>query len=82
MTSSVNPSAYADFPSRHIGIRAESRAKMLAELGYASLDDLIAAAVPGGIRTPTGLRLPRWPLKSRPLPNYVSLQGETRSASR
>ena len=31
---------------------------MLAEVGYASLDDLIDAAVPAGIRSTSGLNLP------------------------
>jgi hypothetical protein len=40
ITSPVPSSAYAEFAARHIGIDSESRAKMLAELGYAtSLDD-------------------------------------------
>ncbi|WP_028659151.1 aminomethyl-transferring glycine dehydrogenase [Nocardioides insulae] len=46
------------FSDRHIGLDADSRAKVLAELGHESLDALIDAAVPSGIRTPTGLRLP------------------------
>jgi len=47
-----------EFVARHIGIAADDQAKMLAELGYASLDELIDAAVPDGIRTPSALDLP------------------------
>ncbi len=57
MTSTI-PSSSGAFTRRHIGIAEQDRAKMLAELGYSSLDDLIDAADPCGIRTPTGLRLP------------------------
>ena len=46
------------FVGRHIGIDAESRAKMLAEIGFPDLDSLIDTAVPGKIRTTSGLRLP------------------------
>jgi glycine dehydrogenase len=38
------------FVRRHIGIRAEDEARMLSEVGYASIDDLIDAAVPANIR--------------------------------
>jgi glycine dehydrogenase len=37
------------FRDRHIGPTADDRAKMLAVVGYGSLDDLVAAAVPPGI---------------------------------
>jgi glycine dehydrogenase len=47
-----------EFVARHIGVAADDQAKMLAELGYSSLDDLIDAAVPAGIRTPSALDLP------------------------
>jgi glycine dehydrogenase len=47
-----------EFVTRHIGVAAADQAKMLAELGYATLDDLIDAAVPAGIRTSAALDLP------------------------
>jgi glycine dehydrogenase len=46
------------FTGRHIGIDAEGRAKMLAQIGFADLESLMDAAVPRGIRTTTDLRLP------------------------
>jgi glycine dehydrogenase len=41
---------HEDFVARHIGPRQEDVEDMLAPLGYASLDELIEAAVPAGIR--------------------------------
>ena len=46
------------FGSRHIGPSADEQAAMLAALGFDSLDDLMRAAVPGGIRTGAELALP------------------------
>ena len=40
----------APFESRHIGPSSDDQAKMLATLGYDSLDALVDAAVPAGIR--------------------------------
>jgi glycine dehydrogenase len=48
-------SAFAD---RHIGPGPEDRARMLAALGFESLDALMDAAVPGGIRSVDELGLP------------------------
>jgi len=45
------------FVDRHVGPDAEQQAAMLKELGMATLDDLMDAAVPGGIRA-EGLDLP------------------------
>ena len=39
------------FADRHIGLRPDDVATMLARVGYDSLDDLMAAAVPGAIRS-------------------------------
>jgi glycine dehydrogenase len=47
-----------DFPSRHIGPSAAEQAHMLATLGYASLDELTAAALPPGISSRRPLDLP------------------------
>jgi glycine cleavage system P protein (glycine dehydrogenase) len=58
MTYDSALTAFDDFASRHNGPRPDDVAAMLDALGYASLDDLIAAAVPTGIRLPRGLRLP------------------------
>ncbi|HET6939448.1 MAG TPA: glycine dehydrogenase (aminomethyl-transferring), partial [Nocardioides sp.] len=46
------------FVDRHIGLRPEDIGTMLARLGFASLDALMDAAVPGGIRTAAELDLP------------------------
>ena len=46
------------FERRHIGPSAEDQAKMLAALGYHSLDELVDAAVPGTIRMEGSLGLP------------------------
>ena len=46
------------FARRHIGPDAESLAKMLAQVGYGSLDELTAAAVPEAIRDRAPLDLP------------------------
>jgi glycine dehydrogenase len=48
----------ADFAGRHIGPRPEDLTAMLAELGFASLDDLTDAAVPAAIRSRAPLALP------------------------
>jgi len=45
------------FESRHIALRASDQESMLAALGYRSLDALMAAAVPKGIRLPDSLAL-------------------------
>ena len=46
------------FADRHIGPRADDARAMLAELGVASLDELIAQAVPEGIRSSRPLSIP------------------------
>ncbi|SHM16770.1 aminomethyl-transferring glycine dehydrogenase [Actinacidiphila paucisporea] len=46
------------FARRHIGPDAADRAKMLAQVGYGSLDELTAAAVPDTIRSAEALALP------------------------
>ncbi len=46
------------FERRHIGPDAEAEAKMLAQVGYGSLDELTAAAVPDAIRSAEALGLP------------------------
>jgi glycine dehydrogenase len=46
------------FEHRHIGPDQEARAKMLAQVGYGSLDELTAAAVPEVIKSADGLDLP------------------------
>lgn len=46
------------FEQRHIGPDAEAQAKMLAHVGYGSLDELTAAAVPDVIKSAEALNLP------------------------
>ncbi|HEY5834493.1 aminomethyl-transferring glycine dehydrogenase [Streptomyces sp.] len=46
------------FAHRHIGPDTEAQAKMLAQVGYGSLDELTDAAVPGAIRSAEALGLP------------------------
>jgi glycine dehydrogenase len=46
------------FEQRHIGPDAGDRAKMLAQVGYGSLDELTAAAVPDVIKNAEALGLP------------------------
>ncbi|WP_326584212.1 aminomethyl-transferring glycine dehydrogenase [Streptomyces sp. NBC_00481] len=46
------------FERRHIGPDVEARAKMLAHVGYGSLDELTAAAVPDVIKNAEALDLP------------------------
>jgi glycine dehydrogenase len=46
------------FADRHIGPDADQVATMLAAVGHASLDALMDAAVPAGIRSRTPLELP------------------------
>ena len=49
----------ADFADRHIGPNAAEQAAMLAALGVASLDELVAKVVPGSIRSTDGASLGR-----------------------
>ncbi|MFD7578789.1 aminomethyl-transferring glycine dehydrogenase [Kitasatospora sp. NPDC059817] len=46
------------FENRHIGPDDAAQQKMLASIGYGSLDELAATAVPEAIRSITGLDLP------------------------
>ena len=47
-----------EFVARHIGFTAEDQATMLAAVGHDSLDSLVDAAVPQGVRALAGLELP------------------------
>ena len=48
----------ATFADRHIGLSDSDLARMLDAIGYTSLDDLLADAVPAGIREKLALALP------------------------
>ena len=50
--------AASPFVDRHIGLRPADIERMLTHLGFASLDELMEAAVPGGIRAAAELDLP------------------------
>lgn len=50
--------SHVGFVGRHIGINADERLKMLAELGFANISDLIDAAVPASVRSASGSALP------------------------
>ena len=47
-----------EFVMRHIGPRDEDVAKMLREIGYSTLDELIEATLPPSIRVDEPLDLP------------------------
>jgi glycine dehydrogenase len=49
MTTLDELEASAPFARRHIGTSAEDQAAMLAAVGYGSIEELVAAAVPGSI---------------------------------
>ncbi|HET7689555.1 MAG TPA: aminomethyl-transferring glycine dehydrogenase [Nocardioidaceae bacterium] len=48
----------AGFVDRHIGPDEREQAHMLSTLGFSTLDELMSAAVPGSIRTPSALGIP------------------------
>ena len=60
MSDSTAPStsSLGEFVARHIGPREDDIARMLEALGHESLEALMSAAVPGGIRTAAALDLP------------------------
>ncbi|MFE5797524.1 aminomethyl-transferring glycine dehydrogenase [Streptomyces sp. NPDC056503] len=63
------------FEQRHIGPDAEARAKMLAQVGYGSLDELTAAAVPDVIKNAEALDLPGARTEAEVLAELRSLAG-------
>src|SRR5256885_14537518 len=58
MTSLPEFEHASPFAQRHIGPSAADEQRMLEVLGYTSLDDLLADAVPAGIREKLALALP------------------------
>ncbi|MBX3287485.1 MAG: aminomethyl-transferring glycine dehydrogenase, partial [Actinobacteria bacterium] len=68
----------APFETRHLGPSADDQAKMLAAIGYRSLDDLVAAAVPAGIRSPESLHLPAARSEAEVLAELRDLAGQNR----
>jgi len=66
------------FAMRHIGPSADEQAKMLAHVGFSSLDDLTAAAVPAGIMVRKPLDLPPAATEAEALDELRSLAGRNR----
>ena len=60
--------ATCGFVDRHVGPDADAQAKMLAVVGYGSLDDLVAAAVPPSIHDEVGRRSAVPPAATSPHP--------------
>ncbi|WP_130796859.1 aminomethyl-transferring glycine dehydrogenase [Streptomyces otsuchiensis] len=63
------------FEDRHIGPDSGDRAKMLAQVGYGSLDELTDAAVPDSIASAESLRLPDARSEAAVLAELRSLAG-------
>ncbi len=66
------------FAARHIGPSADEQAKMLAHVGFSSLDDLTAAAVPAGIMVDAPLDLPPGSTETEALDELRSLASRNR----
>ncbi|MCQ0021861.1 aminomethyl-transferring glycine dehydrogenase [Streptomyces somaliensis DSM 40738] len=66
------------FEQRHIGPDAGARAKMLAQVGYGSLDELTAAAVPDVIKSAGSLGLPEARTEAEVLAELRDLAGRNR----
>ncbi|MEE4546382.1 aminomethyl-transferring glycine dehydrogenase [Streptomyces sp. V4-01] len=63
------------FARRHIGPDAEAQAKMLAQVGYGSLDELTDAAVPAAIKSAEALGLPAAVTEAEVLAELRALAG-------
>ncbi|MET7641529.1 aminomethyl-transferring glycine dehydrogenase [Streptomyces sp. NPDC005438] len=63
------------FERRHIGPDAEDQAKMLAQVGYGSLEELTEAAVPDVIKSAGSLRLPEGRSEAEVLAELRELAG-------
>ncbi|MFJ4679966.1 MULTISPECIES: aminomethyl-transferring glycine dehydrogenase [unclassified Kitasatospora] len=63
------------FEHRHIGPDSDAQQKMLAQVGYASLDELSDAAVPDAIRSLTALGLPAGRSEAQVLAELRELAG-------
>ncbi|MCC5580086.1 aminomethyl-transferring glycine dehydrogenase [Microtetraspora sp. AC03309] len=66
------------FASRHIGPSDAEQARMLEAVGYASVADLVAVAVPEAIRTETPLALPEAASETRALAELRTIAGRNR----
>ncbi|MGH8869587.1 MAG: aminomethyl-transferring glycine dehydrogenase [Actinomycetes bacterium] len=68
------------FADRHIGHRGDDQARMLALLGYSSVDELLTAAVPASIRDTTPLALPEAAGEQAVLDELRALASRNRTA--
>ncbi|MAO81229.1 MAG: glycine dehydrogenase (aminomethyl-transferring) [Nocardioides sp.] len=68
------------FADRHIGPRPADVEAMLARLGFDSLEALMSAAVPGGIRSAASLGLPEPATEARVAQELRELAGRNRPA--
>jgi glycine dehydrogenase len=68
----------APFVERHVGPSADDQAKMLAVVGYGSLDELVCAAVPEAIQAFDTLNLPTAGSESRVLAELRSVAARNR----
>jgi len=75
---SIDMSARLDFRSRHLGPVGSDREEMIRETGYSSLDSLISAAVPAGIRMDGALNLPEAKSEQEALGWLKSIMGKNR----
>ncbi|WP_433212126.1 aminomethyl-transferring glycine dehydrogenase [Microtetraspora malaysiensis] len=66
------------FAARHIGPSDAEQARMLEAVGYASVADLVAVAVPEAIRTTTPLALPEAASETRALAELRAIAGRNR----
>ena len=73
---SVPSAVPAAFVSRHIGFSADEQSKMLAELGFDSLDALVERAVPKGVRSLDALDLPQPLTEAQARAELLALAGQ------
>jgi glycine dehydrogenase len=68
----------APFVERHVGPSADEQAKMLAVVGYGSLDELVAAAIPDTIQAFDTVNVPRASSEPRVLAELRGLAARNR----
>ncbi len=68
----------APFADRHIGPSSDEQSKMLALVGFGSIDELVDAAVPAVIREPAALSLPPAASEQQVLAELRALAGRNR----
>src|SRR5512143_1703744 len=76
MTAAPDTSRFGPFVSRHLGPRPADVSAMLAVLGYPTLDALIDAVVPPGIRLRKPLELPAARTEDEALAALRSMAGQ------